>query len=72
MGDSAANPTSDPRVDRRADALLPEEEAAGTDDAAAQAQAVLAESDARGRSRETTPDEQLETRTSEEATPPPP
>ena len=39
--------TDDPRVKARAEALLPEEIAAGTDDATAQAAAILEESDER-------------------------
>jgi hypothetical protein len=37
----------DPRVERRAEELLPEEDAAGSDDPQAQAAEILAESDAR-------------------------
>jgi hypothetical protein len=39
--------TDDPRVDRRADEMLPEEDAAGSDDPQAQAAQILSESDAR-------------------------
>ena len=38
---------TDPRTDRRAEELLPEEEAAGSADPQAQASEILAESDAR-------------------------
>lgn len=37
----------DPRVERRAEELLPEEQAVGSDDPEAQAAQILAESDAR-------------------------
>lgn len=53
----------DERVAQRADELLPEEEAAGSDDPDAQAEAILAESDERQAERE--PAEQ---RTSEDVT----
>lgn len=51
------------RIDERAAGLLPEEEAAGSDDPHAQAEAILAESD----ERQAHP-EPVEERTSEEAT----
>jgi hypothetical protein len=60
----------DPRVDRRAAALLPEEEAAGSDDPRAQAAAILDESDARAADRDAAPDSFVEHRSSDEATPP--
>lgn len=61
---------TDERVSSRSD-LLPEEKVAGSDDPEAQAEAILAESDERTRSRQASPDAPSEHRTSEEATPPP-
>jgi hypothetical protein len=58
---------NDPRVDRRAEDLLPEEQAAGSDDPQAQAAEILAESDERA--DHPRPAEQ---RTSEETVEPPP
>lgn len=40
-------PADDARVDQRADEMWPEEQAAGSEDPQAQAQAILAESDER-------------------------
>jgi hypothetical protein len=60
----------DARVQRRA-ALLPEEEAVGSEDPEGQAAAILEDSDARSASREAAPDTHLEHRTSEDVTPPP-
>jgi hypothetical protein len=57
----------DGRVTERADQLLPEEEAAGSDDPEAQAAAILAESDERQADRRP-----AEERTSEDVTDPPP
>jgi hypothetical protein len=58
---------NDRRVERRADELLPEEQAAGSDDPQAQAAEILAESDERAdRPRP------KERRTSEETVEPPP
>ena len=56
----------DGRVTERADELLPEEQAAGSDDPKAQAEAILQESDERQDRREP-----LEERTSEDVTDPP-
>ncbi|WP_434741422.1 hypothetical protein [Micromonospora sp. SH-82] len=56
------------RVESRAH-LLPEEAAAGSDDARAQAAAILAESDLREADPGAAPDTVLERRTSEEAAP---
>jgi len=56
------------RVAERAAELLPEEEAAGSDDPQAQAEAILAESDERSADRDAAPDTHLEHRTSEEVT----
>ena len=53
----------DGRVTERADELLPEEQAAGSDDPKAQAEAILQESDERQDSREP-----VEERTSEDVT----
>ena len=60
----------DPRVDRRAAQLLPEEDVAGSDDPHRQAEAILEESDARSEDRDAAPDSFVEHRTSDEATPP--
>ena len=60
----------DDRVERRAAALLPEEQAAGSDNARAQAEVILEESDERQADREAAPDSFVEHRTSDEATPP--
>lgn len=52
--DSSREPVPEPderRVQERADALLPEEQVVGTDDAEAQARVILAESDARSEER---------------------
>jgi hypothetical protein len=51
--------------------LTPEEEAAGTDDEAAQVEAILEDSEARTADREAAPGSRVEHRTSEDATPPP-
>ena len=59
------------RVRHRADELLPEELAAGSDDPLAQAAAILADSDEREYDPEAAPDTVLEHRTSAEATDPP-
>ena len=59
------------RVRRRADELLPEELAAGSDDPEAQAAAVLADSDEREHDPLAAPDTVLERRTSADATDPP-
>ncbi|WBB54753.1 hypothetical protein [Verrucosispora sp. WMMD573] len=53
------------RVESRAH-LLPEEAAAGSDDAHAQADAILAESDAREADQNAAPDTVLERRTSDQ------
>jgi hypothetical protein len=57
----------DPRVERRADGLLPEEQAAGSEDPQAQAAEILAESD--DRADDPRP---VERRTSEDTVEPPP
>ena len=59
------------RVRHRADELLPEELAAGSDDPQAQAAAMLADSDEREYDPDAAPDTVLEHRTSAEATDPP-
>ena len=59
----------DDRVADRAE-LLPEEEAAGSDDPEAQARAILAESDQRTDDRDAAPGSVVEHRTSEEVTEP--
>jgi hypothetical protein len=60
----------DARVASRSE-LLPEEQAAGSDDPEAQAEAILAESEERIESRDAAPGTHLERRTSEDTTPPP-
>jgi len=62
----------DDRVARRAAELTPEEQAAGSDDPEAQAEAILAESDQRQADRSAAPSTHLEERTSEETVEPPP
>lgn len=59
----------DHRTAKRAE-LTAEEKAAGSDDPAAQAEAILAESELRSIDRNAAPDTHLERRTSDEATPP--
>lgn len=54
------------RVESRAEHLLPEERAAGSDDPQAQADAILAESDLRTADQNAAPDTVLERRTSDE------
>lgn len=56
----------DERVRSRAAELLPEEQAAGSDDPEAQAAAVLRDSDDREEYREPTPGLRIDHRTSEE------
>jgi hypothetical protein len=58
--------SDDDRVAERASELLPEEQAAGSDDPEAQAEAILAESDERTTDRDAAPDTVLEHRTSDE------
>ncbi|MBO4210594.1 hypothetical protein [Micromonospora echinofusca] len=58
------------RVDSRADHLLPEELAVGSDDPHAQAEAILAESDLREGEPGTAPDTFLERRTSDQTVAP--
>lgn len=50
--------SDDKRLAERADELLPEEEAAGSDDPAAQAAAILEDSDRREATREADPGDQ--------------
>jgi hypothetical protein len=52
------------RIESRAEHLLPEERAAGSDDPQAQAAAILADSDKREADPEVAPDSFLERRTS--------
>lgn len=59
----------DERVADRAE-LLPEEQAAGSDDPEAQARAILADSDQRTEDRDAAPDGVVEHRTSDEVTEP--
>ena len=63
--------TTEPRITSRAADLLPEERAAGSADAQAQAAAILRDSDLREAGVESTPDLRAEHRTSEETVPPP-
>jgi hypothetical protein len=69
MPDAEAE-AQDRRVARRAAALLPEEEVAGSADPTAQAQAILQDSDERSSDRTAAPGSFVEHRTSDEATPP--
>jgi len=50
--------------------LLPEEDAAGSDDPEAQTEAILEESDVRTQTRDAVSGTRFEHRTSDEATPP--
>lgn len=59
------------RIQARADALLPEEEEAGSDDPVAQAAAILDESDEREFDREDPPGQPVEHRRSEDTVDPP-
>ncbi|MDQ1439079.1 MAG: hypothetical protein QOK43_2708 [Acidimicrobiaceae bacterium] len=61
---------ADDRVARRAQELTDPERLAGTDDAEAQAEAILAESDERQADRDAAPTTYVEHRTSDEATAP--
>jgi hypothetical protein len=58
------------RVQRRADTLLPEEQAAGSDDPNAQAEEILADSDARTDYRDEPEGPPIEHRTSEDTVEP--
>ena len=62
---------TDDRVSRRAAELTDDERRAGTDDAEAQAEQILAESDQRQNDRNAAPTSFVEHRTSDEATAPP-
>jgi hypothetical protein len=62
--------TEPERVERRAEHLLPEERAAGSDDPEAQAEAILDESDAREEYAETTPGLRIDHRQSGETVDP--
>ncbi len=63
------DPSDQERIESRAH-LLPEEAAAGSDDAQAQADAILAESDIREADQNAAPDTVLEHRTSEQTVTP--
>jgi len=58
------------RVQRRADALLPEEKSAGSEDPVLQAEEILAESDARTEDRVSPPGKPVEHRHSEDTVEP--
>ncbi len=58
------------RVQNRADALLPEEQEVGSDDPAAQAEQILADSDARSAHRAQPPGESVEHRRSQDTVEP--
>ena len=58
------------RVQRRAESLLPEEQSAGSDDPSAQAEEILAESDARAEGHPLPPGTAIEHRTSEDTVEP--
>jgi hypothetical protein len=60
-------PDETERIADRAE-LLPEEQAAGSEDPRAQAEAILGESDERTASRDAAPDSRVEHRTSDEVT----
>ena len=66
--DMASNPTPDPEAFKHRAELLPEEQAVGSDDPEAQAEAILAESRERTEVPGAAPSSHLERRTSEEAT----
>ena len=70
MGDEQLPDPNAERVDARAARPLPEEERVGTDDAQAQAEAILAESDLRQDDRDAAPDASLEHRRSEDTVEP--
>jgi hypothetical protein len=59
------------RVQNRADALLPEEVAVGSDDPEAQAEQILADSDARTAYRDVPTDQPVEHRQSQDTVEPP-
>ncbi|MDP9334753.1 MAG: hypothetical protein M3Q30_15800 [Actinomycetota bacterium] len=59
------------RVQRRAESLLPEERSVGSDDPSAQAEEILAESDARMDGRASPPGKPIEHRSSEDTVEPP-
>ena len=59
-------PEDNERIKARAEALLPEEEEAGSDDPVAQAAAILEESDEREQDRVDPPGQPVEHRTSED------
>jgi hypothetical protein len=59
------------RLQNRANALLPEEREVGSDDPEAQAEQILAESDARTERRESPPGKPVERRQSEDTVEPP-
>jgi hypothetical protein len=62
--------TTDPRVQVRADELLPEEKVAGSDDPEGQAEVIIEESDVRQAGGNASPDAGIEHRTSNDVTPP--
>ena len=64
----ASNPTADPESVKHRAELLPEEQAVGSADPEAQAQAILEESRERTEVPDAAPSSHLERRTSEEAT----
>ena len=61
----------DKRVQNRAETLLPEEQAAGSEDPTAQAAEILADSDARAEYRAVPDAKPIERRTSEDTVEPP-
>jgi hypothetical protein len=67
------SPTPDDRSEQRADEILPEERAAGSDDPESQAEAVLADSNVRATERDAEPadgTDRFEHRTSDETVQP--
>jgi len=64
------DPPDPKRVQRRAEALLPEEQSVGSDDPSAQAEEILAESDARAEGHPSPPGTAIEHRSSEDTVEP--
>ena len=71
MADQPDIQPDEKRVQGRAESLLPEEQEVGSDDPAAQAEEILAESDARSEYRKEPNDKPIERRASEDTVEPP-
>ena len=69
--DSTPEVVDPKRAESRADTLLPEEQAAGSDDPQTQAEEILADSDARAEYRDVPDGPSIEHRTSEDTVEPP-